>query len=336
MNNIITLNHGSGGESTNSIINNIFLKHFNNEYLSQLNDATILENQNKKICFTTDSFVIDPIFFPGGDIGRLSICGTVNDLACMGAKPYYISCGFILEESFLISDLERIVISMADTAKEAGVIIVCGDTKVVQKGKGDKIFINTSGIGYIDDSINIYATNAQDGDLVFITGNIGDHGASVISCREELGFETEILSDVCPVNGLVSDLINVANIHVLRDPTRGGVATTLNEIATKSNITIEIDENSLPIEDKVDGFCKVLGFDPLYLANEGKLIIIAPKEEEQKIIECIRKHKYGKNIRKIGRVCKYPSSNGMVILNTFIGGKRILDTLEGEMLPRIC
>jgi len=309
----ILLSHGSGGKLSFNLIKKLVLPNFN----------------------TTDSYTVDPLFFNGGNIGELAVNGTVNDLSMCGAEPLYLSCGFILEEGITLSLLRRIVESMKRAANIAKVNIVTGDTKVVNKGAVDKIFINTSGIGLIKDGINTSGSNAQTGDLIIINGTIGDHGITVLSEREGLKFETTIKSDTAPLSSLVGDMLNVSkDIHVLRDPTRGGLATTLNEIALSSKATIEINEENIPIHEGVRAACEILGYDPLYLANEGKLVAFIPSEIAPDMLKKMKENKYGKESRIIGRVVK--KSEGKVYLNTGIGGKRIVDMLTGEQLPRIC
>jgi hydrogenase expression/formation protein HypE len=337
MENLITLAHGSGGSATSRLIEQIFKKHFDNEILSQGDDSARLNlgENNNNIVFTTDSFVVTPVFFNGGNIGKLAVCGTVNDLATSGAKPLYLSCGFIIEEGFDLEKLEQIVETMAVTASECGVKIVTGDTKVVQKGAADKLFINTSGIGVVPDGLNISGRNAKPGDKIIVSGTIGDHGSCIFLERENMSFHAEIKSDCAPLNGLVQDILNVApDVRVLRDPTRGGVATTLNEIAVSSNVTIVINEDSLPVKREVQGVCELLGMDPLYMANEGKMLCFAPADKAEKIIEVLRKNKYGENAGIIGEVAE--AGQPKVLLKALSGGKRILNVLAGDQLPRIC
>jgi hydrogenase expression/formation protein HypE len=295
----------------------------------------VFDSPSSRLAFTTDSFTVDPIFFPGGDIGRLSVCGTVNDLAMVGAKPCYLSTGFIIEEGFLLKDLKRIVRSAKDAADEAHVLIVTGDTKVVQHGNADGIFINTSGIGALYNGINISGTRARKGDRVVVSGPLGNHGMAVITAREEFGFQNRILSDVAPLNSLVNTMLNVSKeIHVLRDATRGGVATVLNEIAGASNVAIELDETRIPVTEEVRGACELLGFDPLYVANEGVLIACIPAEEAGSVVAAMRETTLGKESCIIGTIIEEPKTR--VILRTKIGSHRILDMLSGEQLPRIC
>jgi hydrogenase expression/formation protein HypE len=330
----ILLAHGSGGKLTHRLIQEVFLDAFRNEILEELNDSAIFHVDEGKLAYTTDSYVVDPIFFPGGDIGRLAVCGTVNDLSMSGAKPLYLSAGFIIEEGFELIQLKTILASMKDAAIEAGVKIVCGDTKVVPKGSADKIFITTSGIGLILEGIEISPQRIMTGDNIIISGTIGDHGMAVLSQKEGLGFNSGIISDVSPLNHLVADMIDVAGngIHALRDPTRGGVATTLNEFAQASNLGIRIYEDRIPVRDDVKGACELLGFDPLYVANEGKLVIVASKESD--VLSCLKSNSLGINARIIGEVVE--QHKGIVSLITRIGGTRIVDMLTGEQMPRIC
>jgi hydrogenase expression/formation protein HypE len=294
-----------------------------------------------RLAFTTDSYVVDPIFFPGGDIGKLAINGTVNDLAMSGARPLYLSAGFILEEGFPITDLRRILASMRDAAAEAGVAVVTGDTKVVQKGSADKLFINTSGVGVIESPVNLSAARAQVGDRVILSGTLGDHGTTIMIARGELELETDIESDTAPLNSLVQEMLDetvcaaaVDSIHCLRDPTRGGVATTLNEIALSSEVCIEIDEDLIPVREEAKGACEILGLDPLYVANEGKLVAIAGAEIAERLVARMKQNRYGGQACIIGEVKAEPQ--GIVAMRTGFGGTRIVDMLVGEQLPRIC
>jgi len=331
----ILLSHGSGGKLSYKLTKDLFLFNFDNPYLKKLDDGAILNINGLNLAYTTDSYTVDPLFFNGGDIGELAVNGTVNDLAMCGAKPLYLSCGFILEEGITLSLLRRIVESMKRAAEIAKVNIVTGDTKVVNKGAADKIFINTSGIGIIKEGINISGRNARIGDIIITNGTIGDHGITILSEREGLKFETTIKSDTAPLSTLVADMLEVSdNVHVLRDPTRGGLSTTLNEIAISSDVEIEIDEEKIPIREEVMAACEILGYDPLYLANEGKLIAFVSPEDSLKILKRMKKNKYGKESKIIGRVIK--KTSGRVYLKTKIGGKRIVDMLTGEQLPRIC
>jgi len=331
----IILSDGAGGKSTHNLIKNIFLQKLGNPILNRLDDSAIC-NLQSAICnlvFTTDSYVVKPIFFPGGDIGKLSVCGTINDLAVMGAKPLYISLAFILEDGFEIEKLEKIVSSIAETSKKAGVKIVCGDTKVVEKGSGDEIFINISGIGIVNDKLNISGHNAKHGDIVIISGTIAEHGIAVLNARQELGLTGHLKSDVAPLNNLVKKMLEAGEVHIMRDPTRGGLATTLNEIAEQSNVGIELAEQKIPIKKFVKVACDMLGLDPLYIANEGKLIAVVNEKDAQKILSAMKKHPLGKNSEIIGKIIKKPKG---VYLKTKIGGNRILQMLDSDQLPRIC
>jgi len=331
----ILLGHGSGGKLTHELITNIFLPAFENPYLSELGDQAVVNVNGIKIAFTTDSYVVDPIFFPGGNIGDLAVNGTVNDLAVGGAKPLFISAGFILEEGFPLEDLYAIVESMKKACERAGVIIVTGDTKVVEKGKGDKIFINTSGIGIIENDVEISPRKVKPGDKILINGPIGLHGIAILSKREGLEFEIEIESDTAPLNLLVQDILSVSkNIHWMRDPTRGGVSSALNELARATNLGIEIFESEIPIPEPVKAACEMLGLDPLYVANEGKLLAVVSPEDAEKILETMRNNPLGKEANIIGEITsEHP---GVVVMKTLIGGKRVVDMLAGEQLPRIC
>ena len=331
----ILLAHGSGGKLSHELVKNVFLPVFDNPVLNQLDDRAEVQVGGVRLAFTTDSFVVNPIFFPGGDIGKLAVCGTVNDLAMGGAEPLYLSAGFIIEEGFAVLSLRHIVASIKKTADAAGVQIVCGDTKVVEKGSADQIFINTSGIGLVPDGVNISGASARPGDKVIINGFIGDHGMAVMAERHGLSFTKNIASDCAPLNGLVKAMLRVSkDIHVLRDPTRGGVATTLNEIAAQSKIGIILREKHIPVRDEVLAACEILGFDPLYVANEGKLLAIVPGELAASILAVMKKHPLGADSAVIGEVvADHPEK---VVLSTGIGGRRIVDMLVGEQLPRIC
>jgi hydrogenase expression/formation protein HypE len=331
----IVLAHGSGGRLSHQLIQNLVLPHFRNDLLEPLHDGAIFSVNGGKLAFTTDSFVVNPIFFPGGDIGKLAICGTVNDLAMCGAKPLYLSAGFILEEGLDMEDFRRIVLSMKRTACEAGVLLVTGDTKVVDRGKADKIFINTSGIGSVDPRVNINPCRAQIGDKIIINGPIAMHGIAIMSVRENLAFETEIASDCAVLNELTAALIAACpDVHVLRDPTRGGIASALNEIADQAKVGIHLDEASIPISEDVKAACEILGFDPLYVANEGKLLAIVPPERASRALEALRPHPLGQEASIIGEVVA--GHPGFVTMRTKIGGNRVVDMLSGEQLPRIC
>lgn len=333
---VITLAHGSGGEETYKLINNVFLRYFNNDTLKEQGDSAILDMIKGKIAVTTDSFVVDPIFFKGGDIGKLSICGTVNDLCVSGATPLYISVGFILEEGLEIKDLEKIVKSMADTANKIGVKIVTGDTKVVQSGKGHRIYINTTGIGYIEkNNYQLNIKEIREGDAIIISGTIGDHGVSIINERESLDMESGIKSDCAALNELTKTIMNSSNeVRIMRDPTRGGLANTLKELVNNSGKSMEIWQKDIPIRDDVRNFCELLGFDPLYVANEGKLICIVSNKDAHKILNAIKTNPLGREAAIIGHVLEDGKSK--LYLKTYIEGTRVLGLLQGELIPRIC
>ena len=351
----ITLAHGSGGRAMHELIEELFLDYFRNPLLEKLEDQAVFDlalspiqnaasngnGQGKiRMAFTTDSYVVDPIFFSGGDIGKLAINGTVNDLAMSGARPLYLSAGFILEEGLPIGDLKTILASMRDAAAEANVAVVTGDTKVVQKGSADKLFINTSGVGILESTLQISAAAAQVGDKVIVSGSIGDHGTTIMIARGELELETDIESDTAPLNLMVQEMLTEAadsggrSIHCLRDPTRGGVATTLNEISLSSNVCIEIDEALIPVREEVRGACEILGLDPLYVANEGKLIAVVAPEIADALVAKMKQNRYGGDACIIGEV--KPEPQGIVAMRTGFGGTRIVDMLVGDQLPRIC
>lgn len=335
MENTITLQHGNGGTLTGKLIQQLFYKYFHNKFLDEAHDAARLPHLKGRLAFTTDSYVINPLFFPGGNIGKLAICGTVNDLAMSGARPLYISCGFIIEAGFPWDQLEVIVAAMAETAKAAGVLIVTGDTKVVEKGAADKLFINTSGVGEIPDGINICGHRAQPGDVVLVSGTLGDHGLAIMVERQQLQMQSRLQSDCRPLNSLLEEMLQVCpEIRVLRDPTRGGAATTLNEIATQSQVGIELAEEAIPVSPEVGGMCEVLGLDPLYLANEGKLLAVVPQADAPAVLTVMRKHPDGQAAAIIGKIVENPK--GKVYIRTAIGGRRIVDVMVGDPLPRIC
>jgi hydrogenase expression/formation protein HypE len=331
----IVLGHGSGGKLTAELIETVFLPAFRNDVLARMEDQAVLEIGNARVAFTTDSFVVTPIFFPGGDIGKLAVHGTVNDLAMSGARPLYLAATFILEEGLPMDELARVVESMRAAAVESGVLLVAGDTKVVDRGKADKLFITTTGIGVIDDGVRISASAARPGDAIILSGTIGDHGMAVLSQRENLSFEGNIESDTAPLHGLVAAMLEASReIHCLRDPTRGGVATTLNELAAQSNVGMLIDEASIAVTDAVRGACELLGLDPLYVANEGKLVAIVAAEAAEDLVRSMHAHPYGRAARVIGTVVsEHPK---MVLMKTGIGGTRVVDVMFGEQLPRIC
>ncbi len=329
----ILLSHGSGGEAMRSLIKELFLGKFGNPVLNELADSAVLQSTgNKRFCFTTDSYVVNPLFFPGGDIGTLAINGTVNDLAVMGAKPLYISCSFIIEEGLSWETLDKITDSMAKASKKAKVQIVTGDTKVVEKGSADKIFINTSGVGILQKNIFLSKNNIKTGDKIIINGEIGAHGLAVMSIREK--FKTDIKSDCAPLWDLIEGMLSVGGIKFMRDPTRGGIASVFCEIAENGMFGIKIIEEFLSIPDNVSSFSEILGLDPLYIANEGKLIAVVSKNKASSILASMKKHPLGKKASIIGEITK--NNKGKVVLETIIGGFRIIDRLIGEQLPRIC
>ncbi|MFP4129034.1 MAG: hydrogenase expression/formation protein HypE [Desulfonatronovibrio sp.] len=331
----IILDYGSGGKASQRLIKDIFLRHLGNSCLNRLDDAALLSDLKGPLSMSTDTFTVDPVFFPGGNIGSLAVHGTVNDVAMLGAVPKYISCAFILEEGLDMDSLEIIVQSMAEAAEKAGVQVVTGDTKVVPRGAVDKIFINTTGIGTVPAGPHPSGSRAAEGDAVLISGTVGDHGLAVLSHRQGIAFDTDILSDSCSLNHLIHRLMTeLGDIHVLRDPTRGGLATTLNEIAQQSGCEMVIEQDSIPVRKEVDSGCSFLGLDPLYLANEGKFICILPQSLADRALEIMRQDPAGRDAAQIGRVTHEKSSR--VVLRTGLGGHRLLDMLEGEQLPRIC
>jgi hydrogenase expression/formation protein HypE len=331
----ILLDHGSGGKMSHQLTSDVMLAVFGNPILEQLNDGAIFELPSRRLAFSTDSYTVDPIFFPGGSIGDLAINGTVNDIAMCGAEPLYLSLGLILEEGFPMTELERILTAMAEAAAAAGVTVVTGDTKVVPKGAVDKIFINTSGIGLIPEGIDIASHRACAGDKIILSGTIADHGITVLTQREGFAFESDVTSDTAPLNHMVRRIFTVTkDIHVLRDPTRGGVGTALNEIAEKSAVGINIYEKKLPLKKQVVGMCELLGLDPLYLANEGKLIAFVPARYADAVIDAMHEDPCGKDAVIFGEVVE--DHCGKVMMETRIGGRRIVGMLAGEQLPRIC
>jgi hydrogenase expression/formation protein HypE len=332
----IVLGHGSGGKMMADLIKDKFYPHFENEPLLAGNDAGVVElTGGLNLAVSTDAHVVSPLFFPGGDIGRLAVCGTVNDIAMVGAIPLYLTASFILEEGLEMDVLEKVVDSMSKAASEAGVDIISGDTKVVAHGEADGIYISTTGVGLQASHINIGGDKAKPGDQVIISGTIGDHGIAVLEARGELGFQTHLESDVAPLNHLVEDMLAASNnIHVLRDPTRGGVASALNEIAKQSGVGIVLNEPSLPIKPEVAGACELLGFDPLYIANEGKLLALVNPADTDAVLAAMQKTKYGREAAVIGQVEAEPT--GRLLLRTNLGSTRIIDVLTGELLPRIC
>ena len=337
----IVLGHGSGGKMSYDLISKVFLPSFYNPILKIGDDAGIItipisnSDLGSKLAISTDSHVVTPLFFPGGDIGRLAICGSVNDVSMLGAIPLYMTAGFVLEEGLEIETLRKVVESMRASAVEANIQIIAGDTKVVQNGKADGLYINTTGIGIIPSGVNVSGTRAQPGDVVIVSGTIGDHGIAVLAARGELNFKTEIKSDVAPLNGLVATILDVTKeIHVLRDPTRGGLATSLNEIAIQSQVGIMIYEETIPIRPAVEAACEMLGFDALYVANEGKLIVIVENKYADKVLTAMKKHLLGTEAAIIGTVTERPDTH--VMLKTTFGTTRMIDMMSGEMLPRIC
>jgi hydrogenase expression/formation protein HypE len=332
----IVMGHGAGGRMSHQLIQKAFMTAFDNPALRAGDDAARLESGfHEDLALSTDCHVVFPLFFPGGDIGKLAVCGTVNDVAMLGATPLYLTAGFILEEGLSIEILQCVVASMKAAAEEAGVQIVAGDTKVVQKGKADGLYITTAGVGVIVPNLRIGGAEARAGDAIILSGSIGDHGIAVLDARGELGFHSTVQSDVAPLNHLIAAMLNASNqVHVMRDPTRGGLATTLNEIATQSNVGILLNEEKIPVRPGVAAACEMLGFDPLYVANEGKLVAIVAREDAQSVLDAMRTTRYGEEAVIIGEVVEQP--RGRVLLKTGFGSTRIVDMLAGEMLPRIC
>lgn len=332
----IVLGHGSGGKMTQDLIERTFYPSFENPALLRGDDsAVVVSPLGGKLALTTDCHVVSPLFFPGGDIGRLAICGVVNDLAMVGSQPKWLTAGFILEEGLPLEVLERVTQSMRAAAEEAGVIIVAGDTKVTERGKADGLFINTSGVGWVPDNRDAGGANARAGDVVLLSGSLGDHGIAVLAARGDLEFEVQVESDVAPLNAMVEAMFAACSeIRVLRDPTRGGLATSLNEIARQSGVGIWIDEQSIPVHRAVEAACEMLGFDPLYVANEGKLVAVVPAKASKEVLSAMRSQPYGQDACRIGEVAEEPA--GRVLMRTAIGGTRVVETLSGEMLPRIC
>jgi hydrogenase expression/formation protein HypE len=329
------MSHGSGGRAMVQLITDLFSKHFANDFLNQGNDGTLLPEAKGRIVVSTDSHVVSPLFFPGGDIGCLSVHGTVNDVAVMGATPLYLTAGFILEEGFPLKDLARIVESMAKAAKEAGVAIVAGDTKVVEQGNGDGVFITTTGLGFLPDGDELSGDRVRPGDVILLSGTLGDHGVAIMSQRENLSFDTPILSDTAALNGLIATMLAAGTkLKVMRDPTRGGLAATVNEIAHQSGVGIHLDEANIPVRPEVEAACELLGLDPLNIANEGKLIAICAKEDSDLLLAAMRSHPLGERSAIIGQAVEDP--NCFVQIKTRFGGRRMVDWLSGEQLPRIC
>jgi hydrogenase expression/formation protein HypE len=330
----ILLAHGGGGKLSHDLVKQNFVPLFDNTFLNKLDDSAVFELKGR-LAFTTDSYVVNPIFFPGGDIGKLAVCGTVNDLSMMGAVPKYLSIALIIEEGLLMSDLKLIIGSIKKAAQEAGVKVVTGDTKVVNKGSADKLFINSAGVGVIPSGVDISGSNAKFGDKIILSGSIGDHGIAIISQREGLQFSSSVKSDCAPLNKLVAGMLDSGvEIRCLRDPTRGGLSSTLNEFAESSRVGIRIEEASLPVHEGVQAACELLGFDPLYVANEGKLVAVVSANGAEKVVEAMRRNKYGKEAAIIGDVVsEHP---GRLVMKTRMGASRIVDMMVGEQLPRIC
>lgn len=340
MDETVLLGHGSGGTMMKRIIDEVFFEAYADEELLEGNDAASLPAPaaGERIAYSTDSFVVTPRFFPGGDIGRLAVCGTVNDVATSGAVPKYLSCGFILEEGFPVADLKRICKSMAEMAKEAGVHIVTGDTKVVNRGHGDGVFINTSGVGFIPEGVSLSGAFCKPGDKVLVTGTMGDHGITIMSCREELSFNADIQTDAAPLNHLIAEVIAAApDTRCFRDPTRGGLASTLNELAAQSGVDFIVEEGAVPVKDAVLGACEMLGYDVYQVANEGKMVCVVPAEQAEAALAAMRANKYGADAAIIGEVVETPEERDpRVSIRTGFGALRIMDMLVGEQLPRIC
>lgn len=331
----VLLGHGSGGKMTAELIARCFLPAFRNEYLDRLDDQAVIAVDGARLAFTTDSYVVTPLFFPGGDIGTLAVNGTINDLATAAARPLYLSAAFILEEGFPLADLDRIVASMRAAAAAAGVLLVTGDTKVVDRGKADGCFITTAGIGLVEHAQSISADRARPGDLVILSGPIAEHGMAIMAARADLGLETPVASDTAAVHRLALEMLATGgDIHCLRDPTRGGVATALNELAQRSGVGIVLDEAAIAVREPVRGVCELLGLDPLYVANEGKLLAIVARADAPRVLEAMRRHPEGRDARVVGEVIE--DAAALVILKTTVGGRRIVDMLQGEQLPRIC
>ena len=337
----INMAHGSGGKAMRDLIEDVFVGAFDNPVLATMEDQAVfslaeLGSHGDRLAFTTDTYVVDPLFFPGGDIGTLAVAGTVNDLAVSGAKPLFLSCGVVLEEGLAVETLRRVVASMRRRiADMAGVSIVTGDTKVVERGSADKLFINTTGIGIVPRGVSISAANARPGDVVIVNGYLGDHGTAILIARQQLALQSDVQSDCQPLASLVAAMLAACpNIHCLRDATRGGVATVLNEFAQGSDVAIRVHEPALPLREEVRGACEILGLDPLYLANEGKLVAIVPGADADRVLAAMRAHPAGENAAIIGEVTEEPA--GVVVLHTGFGGQRIVDMLVGEQLPRIC
>jgi hydrogenase expression/formation protein HypE len=332
---VVDMTHGSGGRAMAQLIEELFVRHLDNEFLRQANDQAAFDVPAGRMVMSTDGHVVSPLFFPGGDIGSLAVHGTINDVAMSGARPLYLSAGFILEEGLPLADLERVVASMANAAREAGVPVVTGDTKVVEKGKCDRVFITTTGVGVVPEGVEISGDRARPGDAVLLSGSIGDHGVAIMSSRENLQFETTLKSDSAALHRLVADMVAVApGIHCLRDPTRGGLATTLNELARQSGVGMMLREEAIPVRAEVAAACELLGLDPLYVANEGKLVCICAPADAPQVLAAMRAHPLGREATRIGEVIE--DAHDFVQMETAFGGSRIVDWLTGEQLPRIC
>lgn len=336
----VMLGHGSGGSMMKRIIDEVFFEAYAGEELLRGDDAAVLEApaSGGRMAFSTDSFVVSPHFFPGGDIGRLAVCGTVNDVATSGAVPKYLSCGFVLEEGYPIRNLKRICASMADAAAEAGVRLVTGDTKVVNRGHGDGVFINTTGIGFIPANVNLGGARIRPGDKILVSGTLGDHGITIMSCRESLSFSADVKTDAAPLNHLIAAVLKAApNVRCFRDPTRGGISSTLNEFASQAQVDMVVDQDAVPVKPSVAGACEMLGYDVMQVANEGKIVCVVPADEAQAALEAMRSNRYGSDAALIGEVRDMKLERGpKALIRTSIGGMRILDMLVGEQLPRIC
>lgn len=340
MDETVLLGHGSGGTMMKRIIDEVFFEAYAGDELLKGDDAASLPSPapGERIAYSTDSFVVTPHFFPGGDIGKLAVCGTINDVATSGARPRYLSCGFILEEGFPVADLKKICSSMAEMAREAGVRIVTGDTKVVNRGHGDGVFINTSGIGFIPEGVELSGTLCRPGDKILVTGTLGDHGITIMACREELSFNADVKTDAAPLNHLIADVLDSApDTRCFRDPTRGGLASTLNELASQSNVDFVVEEDAIPVKDAVRGACEMLGYDVYQVANEGKMVCVVAADQAQAALEAMKRSPYGADAAIIGEVVEKPEDRApRVSLRTGFGALRIMDMLVGEQLPRIC
>ncbi len=332
---VVTLAHGAGGKATHALVEALFLEELGNPLLAPLSDSAVFECTGTRFAFTTDSFVVKPLFFPGGDIGSLAVHGTVNDLAMSGARPLHLSAGFIVEEGFPIADLRRVAASMADAARASGVAVVAGDTKVVERGKADGLYVTTAGVGVVDRDVSLSAEAVRPGDRVLLSGTIGDHGMAIMVARGGLDLEVELESDSAPLGGLVEALLDAApGVRWLRDPTRGGLATVLNELALSAGVAVRLDEAALPIRPEVVGACEILGIDPLYVANEGKLVAVVAPEDMDAALAVLRGDPLGRDAALVGEIHAEP--DGLVLLDTSFGGSRVVDTLVGDPLPRIC